>query len=62
MLKITATFIDEIIGDIPHQNWLAEDWDKDFAAMKAIGIAAAGKWYLSLPFTVCIVIAAIIGK
>lgn len=38
MLKITATFIDEITGDIPHQNWLADDWDKDFAAMKAIGI------------------------
>ena len=38
MLKITATFIDEITGDIPHQNWLAEDWDKDFAAMKAVGI------------------------
>ena len=38
MLKITATFIDEITGDIPHQNWLADDWDKDFAAMKAVGI------------------------
>lgn len=40
MLKIKATFIDEITGDIPHQNYLAEDWEKDFQAMKAIGIEA----------------------
>lgn len=38
MLKITATFLDEISWDIPHQNWGAKEWDKDFAAMKAAGI------------------------
>ena len=37
-MKITGTFLDEISHDIPHQNWGAKDWDKDFAAMKAIGI------------------------
>ena len=40
MLKISATFIDEITGDIPHQNWLEDDWDRDFQAMKAVGINA----------------------
>ncbi len=38
MLKITATFIDEISWDIPHQNWGEKEWDRDFAAMKAAGI------------------------
>jgi Domain of unknown function (DUF4434) len=37
-MKITGTFIDEISHDIPHQNWGAKDWDRDFAAMKSIGI------------------------
>ena len=37
-MKITATFIDEISHDIPHQNWGAKEWEKDFQAMKAIGI------------------------
>ena len=37
-LKITATFLDEISHDIPHQNWGEREWDSDFAAMKAIGI------------------------
>ncbi len=37
-MKITATFIDEISHDIPHQNWGPREWDKDFQAMKAIGI------------------------
>jgi len=37
-MKITGTFIDEISHDIPHQNWGAEEWDRDFAHMKAIGI------------------------
>ncbi len=40
MLKITSTFIDEITGDIPDQNWTAEDWDRDFQAMKAVGITS----------------------
>lgn len=37
-MKITGTFIDEISHDIPHQNWGREEWDKDFAHMKAVGI------------------------
>ncbi|EFK57663.1 DUF4434 domain-containing protein [Sphingobacterium spiritivorum] len=37
-MKITGTFIDEISHDIPHQNWGAEEWDRDFAYMKALGI------------------------
>lgn len=38
MLKITATFLDEISWDIPHQNWTPAKWDRDFAAMKKAGI------------------------
>lgn len=38
MLKITGTFLDEISHDIPHQNWGEKEWDKDFRAMKAMGI------------------------
>ncbi|MBN9295500.1 MAG: DUF4434 domain-containing protein [Filimonas sp.] len=37
-MKITGTFIDEISHDIPHQNWGAAEWRKDFEHMKAIGI------------------------
>jgi len=37
-MKITATFIDEISHDIPHQNWGPVEWEQDFQAMKAIGI------------------------
>lgn len=37
-LKITATFLDEISHDIPHQNWGEKEWDRDFQYMKAIGI------------------------
>lgn len=37
-MKITGTFLDEISHDIPHQNWGREEWDRDFAHMKAIGI------------------------
>ena len=37
-MRITATFLDEISTDIPHQNWGFEEWDKDFRAMKDIGI------------------------
>ena len=37
-MKITGTFLDEISHDIPHQNWGEKEWDKDFEAMKAIGI------------------------
>lgn len=37
-MKITGTFIDEISHDIPHQNWGAKEWRRDFEHMKAIGI------------------------
>ncbi len=37
-MRITGTFLDEISHDIPHQNWGEEEWRRDFAAMKAIGI------------------------
>lgn len=37
-MRITGTFLDEITFDIPHQNWGREEWDADFAAMKAMGI------------------------
>lgn len=37
-MRITGTFIDEISHDIPHQNWGKEEWDLDFAHMKAVGI------------------------
>ena len=37
-LKITGTFLDEISHDIPHQNWGEQEWNRDFAYMKAIGI------------------------
>jgi len=38
MLQITGTFLDEISCDIPHQNWGRVEWERDFQAMKAIGI------------------------
>jgi hypothetical protein len=37
-MLITGTFIDEISHDIPHQNWGAEEWEKDFQYMKQMGI------------------------
>ena len=37
-MKIIGTFLDEISCDIPHQNWGPAEWDKDFVAMKAVGI------------------------
>lgn len=37
-MRITGTFLDEITFDIPHQNWGYAEWDRDFAAMKAVGI------------------------
>jgi hypothetical protein len=37
-MEITGTFLDEISHDIPHQNWGREEWDRDFAAMQAMGI------------------------
>lgn len=38
MLPITATFLDEISHDIPHQNWGKVEWDADFAHMQKMGI------------------------
>jgi len=38
MLPITATFLDEISHDIPHQNWGRAAWDKDFKYMQKMGI------------------------
>ena len=38
MLPITATFLDEISHDIPHQNWGRAEWDADFLHMKNMGI------------------------
>ncbi|WP_268223336.1 DUF4434 domain-containing protein [Sinomicrobium oceani] len=37
-LPITATFLDEISHDIPHQNWGKEEWERDFQHMRSIGI------------------------
>ena len=37
-IRLRATFLDEISTDIPHHNWGIEEWDRDFRAMKAIGI------------------------
>ncbi|MEM6895314.1 MAG: DUF4434 domain-containing protein [Bacteroidota bacterium] len=37
-LIISATFLDEISHDIPHQNWGQKEWDQDFQYMKKMGI------------------------
>lgn len=37
-IPLTATFLDEISHDIPHQNWGPAEWERDFASMRAIGI------------------------
>jgi hypothetical protein len=37
-MKITGTFLDEITVDIPSNNWGPAEWEKDFAAMKRMGI------------------------
>ena len=37
-LPITGTYLDEISHDIPHQNWGVDEWRRDFASMKAVGI------------------------
>jgi hypothetical protein len=55
-MLIKATFLDEVSWDIPHQNWGPKEWDRDFAAMKKMGIntvvmirAGLGKW-MAAPF------------
>lgn len=40
-MKITGTFLDEITHDIPSQNWGYEDWRKEFALYREIGIDTA---------------------
>lgn len=35
---ITGTFLDEITHDIPYQNWGKKEWEKDFEAMRSVGI------------------------
>ena len=37
-MKITGTFLDEISHDIPSSNWGVKEWQKDFDAMKSVGI------------------------
>ncbi|WP_235833165.1 DUF4434 domain-containing protein [Arcticibacter tournemirensis] len=37
-LPLTGTFLDEITWDIPSQNWGYDKWNKDFDAMKKMGI------------------------
>ena len=37
-LPLTGTFLDEISHDIPHQNWGPLEWERDFQAMRSIGI------------------------
>ena len=38
MLRISGTFVDEITHDIPSQNWMAEDWRREFSLYRKIGI------------------------
>ena len=35
-VRITATFLDDISHDIPHQNWGEAEWDRDFQHCKSI--------------------------
>jgi hypothetical protein len=37
-MRLTGTFLDEISHDIPHQNWGEQEWERDFRAMRSIGI------------------------
>ena len=37
-MQLTGTFLDEITHDIPSSNWGPKEWEKDFKAMKSIGI------------------------
>lgn len=55
-MPIHATFLDEISWDIPHQNWGVKEWDRDFHAMKDMGIntvvmirCGLGRW-IAAPF------------
>lgn len=55
-MPIKATFLDEVSWDIPHQNWGVNEWNRDFKAMKRMGIntvvmirSGLGRWIAS-PF------------
>ena len=54
-MRLTGTFLDEISYDIPHQNWGYQEWDRDFAAMAAMGIRrtilirAANERFMTFP-------------
>ena len=37
-MLLTGTFLDEISHDIPHQNWGRDEWDREFATMRSVGI------------------------
>lgn len=59
-IPLTGTFLDEISHDIPHQNWGPVEWDRDFQAMRSIGIdtvvlirSGHGRW-LTYPSEVLI--------
>lgn len=40
-MRISGTFLDEITHDIPSQNWSFEDWRREFALYREIGIDMA---------------------
>ncbi len=40
-LPITGTFLDEVSHNVMNFNWGEEEWDRDFAAMKSVGIDMA---------------------
>jgi hypothetical protein len=37
-MRITGTFLDAVVADIPSNNWGPKEWAADFDAMKAVGI------------------------
>ncbi len=37
-MRLKGTFLDEISHDIPHQNWGADEWNRDFGYMREAGI------------------------
>ncbi|NLF30059.1 MAG: DUF4434 domain-containing protein [Planctomycetes bacterium] len=37
-MRMTGTFLDAVVADIPSNNWGPEEWAADFDAMKAVGI------------------------
>jgi hypothetical protein len=38
LMRITGTFLDAVVNNVPSQNWGPKQWAADFDAMKAIGI------------------------